>query len=375
MLTKPKIILRSEWGSRQTKKADPHTPCKITIHHSGGNLTVKEMQDMHIDRNKWLDIGYHYVVDKKGNIYQGRPVETVGAHVQGFNVGNVGVCLIGNFQTEKSIPAQVKAAEQMMAWLCYVYEISVSNIYKHSDLVPTACPGTNIASIFPKIKNDVQEMLLEAKRVVPTPAPAPKTPAVKPEDKYDDLIKKYSNVYGLEVALLKALVKQESNFNSNAVSGSGAQGLTQLMPATAKEVGVTNAFDPEQAIWGGARYLSTKLREMKDYFKGKTGEEYVVLALASYNAGAGNVKKYGGIPLFSETQNYVKKILEYRAEFQKAEVKNNVQDGNTKTTNQEKIGVKEIVKDGQKQEGTAKREAVQKQEVKEKEEIGEEKSL
>lgn len=164
MLIKPKIILRSEWGAKQTKQADPHTPRKITLHHSGGNLTIKEMQDLHIDTNKWLDIGYHYVIDKEGKVYQGRPVQRIGAHVQGFNVGNVGICLVGNFQQEKPTPMQLEMTESLCAWVCWVYEISVSNIYKHSDLVPTLCPGKNLASIFPSVKNKVQELLLETKR-------------------------------------------------------------------------------------------------------------------------------------------------------------------------------------------------------------------
>lgn len=117
---------------------------------------------------------------------------------------------------------------------------------------------------------------------------------------YDSLIKKWSDYYGINFNLAKALVWQESAFKSKAVSPAGAKGLTQLMPGTAKEMGVTDVFDPEQSIKGGLGYLAKKLKETKGN---------ISLALAAYNAGYGNVKKYGGIPPFTETQNYVKNIL------------------------------------------------------------------
>jgi soluble lytic murein transglycosylase-like protein len=115
---------------------------------------------------------------------------------------------------------------------------------------------------------------------------------------YGDLFVKAGAKYGVSPKLLAAVAKVESGYNRHAVSGVGAQGLMQLMPTTAKGLGVDDAFDPEQAINGGAKLLAHNLREFKS----------VPLALAAYNAGGGAVHRYGGIPPFAETQAYVPKV-------------------------------------------------------------------
>jgi soluble lytic murein transglycosylase-like protein len=115
----------------------------------------------------------------------------------------------------------------------------------------------------------------------------------------------YSIRYGLDARLVMAVIAVESNFNQHAVSPVGAQGLGQLMPGTAGDLGVGNSFDIEQNLEGSTRLLSRHIQNMSN---GRPTDEAIKLALACYNAGAGAVKKYRGIPPYRETQNYVKKI-------------------------------------------------------------------
>lgn len=119
------------------------------------------------------------------------------------------------------------------------------------------------------------------------------------------IFKKASDTYGVSETLLTAMAKQESNFNPNSTSRCGAMGIMQLMPATATALGCTDAYDPEQNIMAGASYISQLLQK----YNGN-----VSLALAAYNAGGNNVDKYGGIPPFAETQDYVAKITGYMNE-------------------------------------------------------------
>lgn len=118
--------------------------------------------------------------------------------------------------------------------------------------------------------------------------------------RYDSIIRAAAQRYQLPEALLRAVIHTESNFYSHAVSRAGATGLMQLMPKTAKALGVRDATDPSQNVHGGARYL----RLLANRYDGD-----MVLVLAAYNAGAGNVEKYGGVPPFAETRSYVRSVL------------------------------------------------------------------
>lgn len=122
----------------------------------------------------------------------------------------------------------------------------------------------------------------------------------------ETLVGHYAQRFELEPFLLMAVIKVESNFDPRVVSRKGAQGLMQLMPETAREVGVRNPFDPSESIFGGAMYL----RKMLDTF------DNLDLALAAYNAGPGAVRRFGGIPPYEETVNYVKRVRYYMNHYQ-----------------------------------------------------------
>ena len=125
-------------------------------------------------------------------------------------------------------------------------------------------------------------------------------------DELDSIFEEAANTYGVSSIILKSIAKAESGFNPSAVSSAGAIGIMQLMPQTAAALGVSNSYDARENIMGGAKYISQLLSN----YQGN-----ISLALAAYNAGSANVDKYGGIPPFTETQNYVKKVLSYMEEF------------------------------------------------------------
>jgi len=140
-------------------------------------------------------------------------------------------------------------------------------------------------------------------------ADAADAPAPIPPEQINQLVAQNADIWQVDPALIKSVIANESSFNANATSPVGAQGLMQLMPETAASLGVRNPYDPAQNVAGGTRYL----RSLLDRFNGDTR-----LAVAAYNAGPNAVEKYGDVPPYAETQNYVKNVLgsleQYRAQ-------------------------------------------------------------
>lgn len=144
------------------------------------------------------------------------------------------------------------------------------------------------------------------------PAPAVHMPSDSSpgrHDRYDDHIRQAAALYQIPEELVRAVIKVESDFDPRAVSPANARGLMQLIPETADRMLVTDVFDPRQNIFGGVRYL----RVLANLFNGD-----IELTLAGYNAGEGAVIRYGGIPPFPETVDYVKRVLAYYREYRGA---------------------------------------------------------
>lgn len=123
---------------------------------------------------------------------------------------------------------------------------------------------------------------------------------------YDRLIRRYADEYDVDFALVKAIMQAESSFNPYAVSHKGARGLMQMLPSTAGRYGVKNIFDPRENIRAAVQHLK---------YLQETFDHRPVLVIAAYNAGENAVKKYRGIPPYEETENYVKKVLQYRRQY------------------------------------------------------------
>lgn len=145
--------------------------------------------------------------------------------------------------------------------------------------------------------------------------PMPSRPSVRDRSpdrfhRYDAFIREAARLYQLPEAFIRAVVRVESNFSAGVVSNAGAMGLMQLMPRTAKSMGVTNAFDARQNILGGTRFL----RVLANRFNGD-----LVLTVAAYNAGSGAVDRYGGVPPYEETRRYVRRVLTHYYSYQVAQ--------------------------------------------------------
>ena len=148
--------------------------------------------------------------------------------------------------------------------------------------------------------NAVLAQALQPNAAVEPPAEDLSAPAPMPPEQIDALVQQNAQIWQVDPALIKSVIANESSFDANATSPVGAQGLMQLMPETAASLGVRNPYDPAQNVAGGTRYL----RSLLDRFNGDER-----LAVAAYNAGPGAVEKYGDVPPYAETRNYVQNVL------------------------------------------------------------------
>jgi soluble lytic murein transglycosylase-like protein len=192
-------------------------------------------------------------------------------------------------------------------------EAVVARVEQLQQLVSAAAaPGGNGGQDFASQLTAATSAALPAASVASVPAttmaaPTTATPsALPPGVPFGAEITAAAQRHGIDPALLAGLVRQESNFDPTAGSPAGARGLTQLMPGTAAGLGVTDVTDPLQSLEGGAKYLKQQL----DAFGGD-----VTKALAAYNAGPGAVQRYGGVPPYAETQNYVQKVQAFAAAY------------------------------------------------------------
>jgi hypothetical protein len=181
----PPFLQRSDWGAEAPKKPfEPMVPVRISVHHTEGMMAMtkdeaiaemKAIQSFHKRGRGWNDIAYHFIIDGAGRIWRGRPETAVGSHVSARNEGNVGISLMGNFQSPKGqrpTAAQLDSLTKLAIWLTKTYVIPSTNILGHRDQGNTDCPGDRLYAKLPDLRKAVDAALAVASPVVPAPPPA-----------------------------------------------------------------------------------------------------------------------------------------------------------------------------------------------------------
>jgi hypothetical protein len=176
-ISKPVIISREEWGAEDPKGSYSYHPYfdKLTLHHAAccsaddleeGKSQVYWIQDFHQNGRGWNDIGYHFLVDRAGNIYQGRPETVIGAHVGGANTGNIGVCLLGCYHPPEAscfqtiTPESRQSIVELFSWVSDTYGQSPTVLLGHRDYFgTTACPGDNVWIELPRFRAEISDFI------------------------------------------------------------------------------------------------------------------------------------------------------------------------------------------------------------------------
>jgi soluble lytic murein transglycosylase-like protein len=204
--------------------------------------------------------------------------------------------------TANSAPPQdAAAALERIAQLQQLIAQTAAGFSSVSSSGGTAAPASDAAAS----SSDFSSLLASASSATTTSSAADGSTSSL-DGGYGSIIDAAASQYGISPALLTGLIHQESDFDPNAVSSAGAEGLTQVMPENFAADGITNPFDPTQSIYGGAKQLSEDLSE----FGGNVTD-----ALAAYNAGSAAVREYGGVPPYTQTENYVTSVLNYAQQY------------------------------------------------------------
>jgi len=177
---KPPVVSRASWGARPPKTAyNPHKPKRLTQHHTAGRKTstlqeslkeVRFIQDFHQNGRGWNDVGYHFLVDSAGRIFQGRPENVVGAHVGGKNKDNVGVSFLGNYHppvSHQPTAAQLAAVRDLGKWLRTEYQVDLALYKGHRDLGATSCPGDLVYGWMDRVRDSFDKAQAALSRLKP----------------------------------------------------------------------------------------------------------------------------------------------------------------------------------------------------------------